>query len=418
LTYSRSRTHQANKAKRRGKTRILLALNGLLLIGIVIVAALIWKSYDDRNQSASSSLPPTQAVEHSDEGQPGTKSPEPKASEEGDGEPNASPAENGNGTAAPEGDGESVSLAFVGDILPAAKVLDLMKANGFDYPFREAKEILSAADITAGNLETPITTRGTPAEDKQYVFRGSSDALPALKDAGFDFLSLANNHTLDYGWVGLSDTMDALDDAGLKHAGSGNDDKEAFEPAYIESNGITVAFISVTRVVPEVPWKADKNHPGVAEAYAPDRAVAAIKEAKENADIVVVMAHWGVEREDRPVAHQTDLAHRFVDAGADLVIGSHPHVLQGFETYKGKWIAYSLGNFVFSTTTTRSSETGVLNAVCGKDGTCSLKFNPMFAKSAQPAPMGEIEGKQLLARLSSLSYGASVEEDGTIVARN
>ena len=107
------------------------------------------------------------------------------------------------------------------------------------------------------------------------MFRGSSEAVPALKEAGFDFLALANNHTLDYGWEGLSDTMDVLDDADLKHAGSGNDDREAFAPAYIESNGITVGFVSVTRVVPEVSWKADRTHPGVAEAYSPARAVAA-----------------------------------------------------------------------------------------------------------------------------------------------
>jgi poly-gamma-glutamate capsule biosynthesis protein CapA/YwtB (metallophosphatase superfamily) len=307
----------------------------------------------------------------------------------------------------------------VGDILPAAKVLDLMKANGFDYPFRGAKATLEAADIAAGNLETPITTRGTPAEDKQYVFRGTPDAVPALKDAGFDYLSLANNHTLDYGWDGLSDTMDYLDDAELKHAGSGSDDREAFSPAYIETRGITVGFVSVTGVVPEVGWKADRNHPGVAEAYSPDRAVAAIKDAKENADIVVVMVHWGKERQDQPIANQTDLGHRFVDAGADLVIGSHPHVLQGFEAYKGKWIAYSLGNFVFSTTAfSKSSETGVLKAECGKDGDCGLKFEPMLAKNSQPAPMEAAEGQALLARLSELSIGASVKEDGTIVANH
>jgi poly-gamma-glutamate synthesis protein (capsule biosynthesis protein) len=170
--------------------------------------------------------------------------------------------------------------------------------------------------------------------------------------------------------------------------------------------------------VPVVAWKADRNHPGVAEAYSPDRAVASIKEAKKNADIVVVMVHWGKERESMPVPHQKDLAYRFVDAGADLVIGSHPHVLQGFESYKNKWIAYSLGNFVFSSTTVQASETGVLNAECSKDGSCSLKFNPMFATSSQPAPMEDAEGKALLKRLSSLSFGAIVKEDGTIVARN
>ncbi|TFE31584.1 CapA family protein [Cohnella luojiensis] len=418
MTYSRSRTQNQQKTKRRSRTRLLFLVNAILLLGIITVVALVWKSNQD-GQAVNSGKPQAQSeASPSDEWQPSEITQEP-AEEEGE-EPAASPSEEEDDVSVPlEGDGETVSLALVGDILPAAKVLDLMKINGFDYPFREAKAVLEAADVTAGNLETPITTRGTPAKNKQYVFRGSAEAVPALKEAGFDFLSLANNHTLDYGWQGLSDTMDALDDADLQHAGSGNDDREAFAPAYIESKGITVGFVSVTRVVPEVSWKADRSHPGVAEAYSPNRAVAAIKEAKENADIVVVMVHWGVERAERPVAHQTDLAHRFVDAGADLVTGSHPHVLQGFEAYKGKWIAYSLGNFVFSTTaSSKTSETGVLNADCGKDGTCSLRFEPMFSKNSQPAPMDDVAAKALLARLSTLSYGASVEEDGKIVAQN
>jgi len=414
MTYSRSRTQRQQRTKRRSKTRVLLIINGILLIGIITTVFLVWQSRNDKSEQAAADPDKSHAQSEASpqSEQPSIIPKESEAAEETN--PTADKESASPGTA-----GDTITIALVGDILPAARVLDLMKANGFDYPFREAKSILQAADITAGNLETPITTRGTPAEDKQFVFRGSAEAIPAMKEAGFDFLSLANNHTLDYGWQGLSDTMDALDDAGMKHAGSGNDDREAFAPAYIESKGISVAFVSVTRVVPEVSWKADRNHPGVAEAYAPDRAVEAIKEAKQNADVVVVMVHWGVERADQPVAHQTDLAHRFVDAGADLVIGSHPHVLQGFESYKDKWIAYSLGNFVFSTTaTSRTSETGVLNAECDKDGACSLQFQPMFAKSSQPAPMEESAGKALLARLSELSYGAVVREDGTIVAQN
>lgn len=416
MTYSRSRTHQQQKTKRRSKTRLLLIVNGVLLSCIVAVAVIVWKSNNDQDEQSPVGKPTAEGVASpSEPSSTQLSTPDPESTIEPVESGTATPEE---GYTEPAGDADTVSLALVGDILPAARVLELMKINGFDYPFREAKAILEAADITAGNLEAPITTRGTPAKDKQYVFRGSSDAVPALKEAGFDFLSLANNHTLDYGWQGLSDTMDVLDDAELQHAGSGNDDREAFTPAYIESKGITVGFVSVTRVVPDVSWKADRTHPGVAEAYSPERAVAAIKEAKQNADIVVVMVHWGVERADRPVAHQTDLSHRFVDAGADLVVGSHPHVLQGFEAYKGKWIAYSLGNFVFSTTGTKTSETGVLNAECSKDGACSLSFAPMFATNSQPAPMAEAEGKALLARLSELSYGASVEEDGSIVVRN
>jgi poly-gamma-glutamate capsule biosynthesis protein CapA/YwtB (metallophosphatase superfamily) len=412
MTYSRSQTQNKQKSQRRSRTRFLLILNGILLSGIVIVVVIIWSFKGDHGaQETSPRDSNIKGSQSTDGGQPSTVTPGPSD----DSSVVASPVEE---SPSPAVEGDNVTLALVGDLLPAANVLELMKKNGYDYPFRAAKPLLEAADIAAGNLETPITTRGTPANDKQYVFRGNPETISAIKEAGFDYLSLANNHTLDYGWQGLSDTMDFLDDAKLQHAGSGNDDKEAFAPAYIESKGMTVGFVSVTRVVPDVSWKADRIHPGVAEAYSPDRAVASIKEAKQNADVVVVMVHWGVERMDTPAAHQTDLAHRFVDAGADLVIGSHPHVLQGFEAYKGKWIAYSLGNFVFTTTAlSKTSETGVLNAKCGKEGTCSLKFTPMFATYSQPAPMEEAAGKALLARVSALSIDASVEEDGTIVAK-
>lgn len=410
MAYSRSRTQHKQKQKRRSRARFLLIFNSILLIVIVVIAALIW---DSKSNSTKVGKPDTQHES------PKENVPSADPSDNPSEEPSTGSEAPAQEAAATEDNGDTLSLALVGDLLPAARVLDLMKMNGFDYPFRAAKPYLEAADITAGNLETPITTRGTPAENKQYVFRGTQEAIPAMKEAGFDYLSLANNHTLDYGWEGLSDTMDNLDDAGMQHSGSGNDDREAFAPAYIESKGMTVAFVSVTRVVPEVSWKADRNHAGVAEAYSPTRAEATIKEAKQNADMVVVMVHWGEEKKDTPIASQTDLGHRFIDAGADLVIGSHPHVLQGFEAYKGKWIAYSLGNFVFSTTAlSKTSETGILNAECNKDGACSLKFLPMFATNSQPAPMEASASTALLARLSSLSIGASVEEDGTIVARN
>jgi poly-gamma-glutamate capsule biosynthesis protein CapA/YwtB (metallophosphatase superfamily) len=413
MTYSRLQTQNKQKSQRRSKSRLKLIIYGIILISIVVAVALLWGSIGKRNGLVNKpEKSDAQSISSVGSGQPSTLLPVPT----NDSSVNKAPEEE---TATPEIEGDTVSLALVGDLLPAARVLELMMKNGYDYPFREAKSELESADIAAGNLEAPITTRGTPALDKQYVFRGTPEAVTALKEAGFDYLSLANNHTLDYGWEGLSDTMDYLDDANLKHSGAGNDDREAFTPAYIESKGMTIAFVSVTRVVPDVSWKADRINSGVAEAYSPTRVVAAIKEANVNADLVVVMVHWGEERKDYPVEHQTNLGHQFVDAGADLVIGSHPHVLQGFEAYKGKWIAYSLGNFVFSTTaSSKTSETGVLNAQCDKDGVCSLKFKPMFAVNSQPAPMEADAGKALLARLSTLSFGASVEEDGTIVANN
>lgn len=423
MTYSRSRTQSQQKSKKRQKKKLLFIINGILLTAIIFVVVIIWTSQNnheagDTNPSHTEAHSTSSPVSSSPAPAPIPASPAPSSSPEPSDNIPATPTPvEEEETTSPELEGDTITIALVGDILPAARVLELMNKNGYDYPYREAKEILSAADITAGNLESAITNRGSEAKDKQYLFRAPPETLPAIKEAGFDYLSLANNHTLDYGWEGLQDTMDYLDDAELQHSGSGNDDREAFTPAYIERKGMTVAIISVTRVVPVTEWKADRNHAGVAEAYSTDRTVTAIEAAKENADLVVVMVHWGVERSETPVAHQTDLAYQFVDAGADLVVGSHPHVLQGFESYKGKWIAYSLGNFVFSTTaSTKTSETGVLNAECDKAGDCLLKFQPMFAMNSQPAPMDAIRSKELLERLSSLSFRATVKEDGSIVA--
>lgn len=407
MPYSRSSRYEKQRSRRKSRLVKLAVLNvvfiGVLATGVWFVYG--WSTNGGERPSASSppsaSTPPATATDSS-ESAPASASPEPSAS--------GSPSSNENAG--------TIRLAFVGDILPAASVAKLMEKNGYDYPYRKARHLLESADITAGNLESPITDRGTPEDNKQYLFRGPAEALPALKEAGFDVLSLANNHTLDYGWVGLQDTMDALDDHKLKHMGSGNDDTEAFTPVYVESKGMTVAYIGVSRVLPEVSWKADSNHPGIAEAYDPTRAEAAIRDASANADIVIVMVHWGKERADVPNAEQKNLGHRFIDAGADLVIGSHPHVLQGFESYNGKWIAYSLGNFVFNMTATpKTRDTGVLTAACTKNGDCSLELHPMIAVESQPTPMTEEAGKALLKRLSEVSTAAFIEENGTLVEK-
>lgn len=437
-TYSRTRTNEVNRQKRSRRKRRLLWINLAMLACIAVFAALIWLSQRDSEPAsgAPADEPSHEAAPPSNGGEAaGSASASAPASEDDAGGEAGGLASAGNGdeeAAATEDDGSAegaaegaasgdgtVTIALVGDILPAARVLDYMNQFGFDYPFEGSRSLLQAADITAGNLETAITDRGTPEENKEYVYRGPKEALAPIKDAGFDFLSLANNHSMDYGWEGLSDTMDALDDIDIAHAGSGIDDTEAFTPAYIESKGVTVGFVSLTRVIPisKNVWKADKANPGLAESYSTERAVAAIREAKSHADLVVVMVHWGEERSDTPNKFQKSLAYAYVDAGADLVVGSHPHVLQGFEKYKGKWIAYSLGNFVFpGMSPPTTAETGVLSATCKAGGDCSLKFAPMLSKLAQPAPMDEQTGKALLARLSGISFGVSVKEDGTIVA--
>ena len=149
---------------------------------------------------------------------------------------------------------DEIRLAFVGDILLAASVEALMNKNGMAYPYEKALPFLQEPDLTAGNLENPITTRGVPAEDKQYVFKGSPSLLPSLKDAGFDVVSLANNHSMDQGVEGLLDTIAHLDEAGIPNMGAGMDADAAFRPVVLEAKGFSVAYFGLSRVVPDVSW--------------------------------------------------------------------------------------------------------------------------------------------------------------------
>ncbi|XEC93243.1 CapA family protein [Paenibacillus tarimensis] len=433
---SRSDTHQNNKQKRRRRLKRLLILNITMLLLISGVSGLLWANHkgwinlasDNRSNgtdgspdSGGSKTPGAGSNEANSEGE---KESVPEEGLVGEDENSPDPAGQDNATV-PEGDASeddrTVLLAFVGDILLAGSVQDLMKRHGFDYPYAKALSYLSDADLTAGNLENPITERGTPAENKQYVFKGAPNLLPSLKEAGFDIVSLANNHTLDQGVEGLFDTMRHLDEAGIAHTGAGKDDTEAFTPTVLEANGIKVAYFGLSRVVPLNEWKADRNYPGVAETYNTTRAVNAIRKAEEEADVTVVLVHWGKELADDPEEYQRAFAREYIDAGADLVIGAHPHVLQGFEQYKGKWIAYSLGNFIFNITTYElSTETGVLDAKCMKTGDCSLRLHPMKVDSlrpSQPAPLEGDEAVRLLNRVSELSFNVLIDKEGNIVPR-
>jgi poly-gamma-glutamate synthesis protein (capsule biosynthesis protein) len=184
----------------------------------------------------------------------------------------------------------------------------------------------------------------------------------------------------------------------------------------VEKKGMKIAFLGFSRVVPDTSWKAGFKHPGVADTYDYKAPVLAIEKARAQADLVVVIAHWGLERTDTPVAYQTELAHRFIDAGADLIIGGHPHVLQGFETYKGKWIAYSLGNFIFTTNNVKETlETFILNASCSKDRKCTLQAVPVLTKYAKPEVMKLEQGAALFDRITAVSFHAQIQPNGQLI---
>lgn len=311
---------------------------------------------------------------------------------------------------------KDVTIHFVGDIQFSGKVAELLEKNGYDYPFAKLGSMFQNDDLTIGNLETPVTHGGTGAADKTYVYKSSPKALQAMSAAGFDAVNLANNHILDQGVEGLVDTLTYLNDYGIAHAGAGMNGTEAYEPAYFERKGMKIALLGFSRVVPVASWKADGNRAGVAEAYDSTRAIAAIQSARKKADLVIVVAHWGEERVSTPNADQTRLAHEFVDAGADLIIGGHPHVLQGLEYYKGKWIAYSTGNFIFTKSTNEETwKTAVFQARCSREAVCSMKVIPYEAALGQAVPMLDEANRLLLEQMAKMSSGIRVNADGTVV---
>jgi len=331
--------------------------------------------------------------------------------------PSPSPSEEpqNNATPTPVPENEEVSIVIMGDILLGDTVYPHLERSGFEYPYREIKPILEKADVAVGNLEFAVTTRGVK-ENKTWTFRAGPEVLPAMVEAGFDAVSLANNHAIDYGRQGLLDTLDNVKQAGMGLFGAGRDEKEAYSPWVVEKGGKKFAFLGFSRIVRSETWKATPTQPGVAETHQTDRALAAIQRAKENNDVVIVYPHWGTENTTKVEPYQRKLAQAYIDAGADLVIGAHPHMLQGLEQYKGKWIMYSLGNFIFQTIEERplTWDTVILEAKFARDGQVDLKLHPFLTTAAQPKKMSAEAEKRLFQRLTDISFDVKVNEDGTV----
>lgn len=372
-------------------------------------------SADAQSGNGSGGEPPSGGTPSGNAGGSPSSSPSqaPAPSDSGTGAPASSGADTGG-----QNDGSSLVLHFGGDTLFAGKVGEKLAAAGFDFPFQYVSNMFQQDDLTVLNLETPVTENGVSAEDKQYVFKSPPQALDAMAKAGVDAVNLANNHTLDQGAEGLLDTLKFLKNAGIASVGAGKNANEAFTPYYTERKGVKIALLGFSRVLPKASWNAGANTPGLAGVYDPTRAYEEIRQAKQQADLVIVIVHWGKERVQQIDSTQSDLAHGFIDAGADLVIGGHPHILQGLEQYKGKWIAYSTGNFIFTRSTNEKTwETAVFEARCTKSGNCGMKLIPYETELAQPVPMNAEDGAALLSEIQTLSPGVTVDSEGNLASR-
>jgi len=258
---------------------------------------------------------------------------------------------------------KNIILLFTGDIMLDRGVEYMIKTEGkgdFKFPFLKIAEELKKADILFGNLEGPISDKGTKV-GSIYSFRADPETIEGLNYAGFDILSFANNHVFDYGRLAFKDTLERLKIAGIDYVGAGFNATEASSPIIREIDGTKIGFLAFSTLGPES-WKATENNSGINLISEKDieKAKEIIKSAKEDVDILIVSLHTGEEYEMNPDELQISLAKSFVDAGTDLVVGHHPHVIQPTIAYENGWMAFSLGNFVFDQGFSKETMEGTL----------------------------------------------------------
>lgn len=277
---------------------------------------------------------------------------------------------------------KDIKMIFVGDIMLSRHIGNLMvKMGDWRYPFFEIGDYIRNADLTFANLEGPISDRGTKI-GSIYSFRADPRSVAGLVYSGIDVVSVANNHIWDYGPEAFSDTLKILSDNGISYIGGGHSFDEAHSPVIKEINGTKIAFLGYTNLLPRA--LASKDAKSAVAFPDRDQMIADIAKAKGMADIVIVSFHWGDEYKTHSNSFQEGLGHAAIDAGANFVVGHHPHVAEEIEEYNGGYIAYSLGNFVFDQNFSEETKTGLLLNVTIRDKKIvevlpqKVKFNESF----------------------------------------
>lgn len=306
---------------------------------------------------------------------------------------------------------EDITLLFAGDLYLTEQLQEKYSKNGISAAAGSALlSVTKGADIFMLNQEFPFGTTGEAA-DKQYTFRVNPKYVSVLPELGVDIVTLANNHMLDFGRGPLTETLQTLDETGILHVGAGENLAEASALQTIEAGGRTIGFLGATRVIPENSWTATSGNSGLFTTYDATKLLTEIREAKQSCDYVVAFVHWGIERNTMPEDYQKSLAYQYIDAGADAVIGAHPHVLQGIEFYNGKPIFYSLGNFIFAN---RSYETMMAELTLTGDSV-DVRVIPCVSTSNQMDLMKENQRAGFYSSLQELCFeGVTVETDGRV----
>ncbi|SDG42968.1 poly-gamma-glutamate synthesis protein (capsule biosynthesis protein) [Sinosporangium album] len=295
------------------------------------------------------------------------------------------------------------TIAFGGDV--HFEGLLRARLNNPRTAFGPIAPVLRRADLAVINLETAVTTGGRPAPGKQYVFRAPPSALTALKAAGVDTASLANNHGMDFMESGLADSLANAKRAKFPLIGVGRNAAEAYRPFRRTVNGNRVAIIAATQVLDSEfiqAWTATNSKPGLASAKNEPRLLHEVRAARRDSDTVVVFLHWGAELVACPTEVQRSLARRLISAGADVIVGGHAHILLGSGYMSGRYVNYGLGNFVFYNWGPKTGKTGVLTLTINGRKVLKEQWTPATIQGGVPVPVTGAAGRQALTSWKSL----------------
>lgn len=299
---------------------------------------------------------------------------------------------------------DEIHLVAVGDILLSRGVGEKIDKEGFDYPYKQVKEIFLNKEIVFGNLEGPIYEgEGAVYKRPDLIFKGLNENGMALNEAGFNVINLANNHTMDYNSTGLINTMKILDEQSIDYVGAGKDYIGARKLVVVEKKGCKIGFLAYSIFPPEgFIFSEDK----VDVARVSNSLRSEMKLAKERCDLLVVSFHWGNEYNFYPSENQKNLAYEAIDGGADLILGHHPHVLQGIEKYMDKYIFYSLGNFIFDRQIQKGTDETVIIDLTIRDKSIEdIRLIPIKIIECQPVIAMDDEVEYILRRLEMYSKG-------------
>jgi len=301
------------------------------------------------------------------------------------------------------GSGNAVTLAFGGDVHFESPIRERNAASPASV-LAPIAPVLKRADIAMVNLETAVTDRGSPAA-KTFTFRAPSSAFSALAAGGVDVVNVANNHGMDFGPAGLRDTLASGKQAGMPIVGAGWNATQAYAPHRVTLNGQRIAILGATQVLDDhliAEWTAGPGKIGLASAKDEPRLLRAVRDARRTSDTVVVFLHWGLELETCPTGAQRSLAQALVGAGADVVVGSHAHVLLGAGRMNRALVAYGLGNFVFYAFRELTSQTGVLEVTVTGRRIDGYRWVPARISGGIPYPLTGSARSQALASWRSL----------------